>query len=193
MRIETVEFIKSAYSPGDLIKSPLPEIVFAGRSNVGKSSLINTLLRRKGMAKTSGTPGKTIHINYFLINSKVYFIDLPGYGYAKASVTDQNRWLALAEKYFHASTSIRLVIHLVDVRRGRMELDKNLDDWLNDLGIPFAVVLTKCDKVKRGELARAIASLSGEIQESIPVSAVSSRKGTGIRELWSIIDAHLER
>ena len=191
MRIETAEFVRSAYSPKDIIKSTLPEIVFAGRSNVGKSSLINTLLDRKGIAKTSATPGKTININYILVNGKYYFVDLPGYGYAKASKNDQKRWLQLAEDYFSISVSIRLIIHLVDIRRGIMETDINLDTWLLDLGFPFIIVLTKCDKMKYGERKRVIESVRGEIDEAIPIAVVSSETGTGMKELWTVIDGHL--
>jgi len=191
MRIDTAEFKKSVYSPKDILKSAVPEIVFAGRSNVGKSSLINTLLSRKGIAKTSATPGKTIHVNYFLINSQFYFVDLPGYGYARASANEQNRWRALVEKYFSISASIRLVVHLVDIRRGRMETDKILDGWLQQLGIPFAIVLTKSDKLNRSRLKEAVMELTRDVGTSVPVVAVSSQTGAGIQELWAVLDGIL--
>lgn len=188
MKIDTVEFVKSAYLPDDLLRNNRPEIVFAGRSNVGKSSLINTLLRKKNIAHTSSTPGKTIHVNYFLINEKIYFVDLPGYGYAKVPDEERKRWYDLAESYFQKSESIAMVIHLVDSRRGLMDIDRELDEWLSDLHIPFTLVLTKCDKLKHNELIRTVQDIKKEIGNEIPLITVSAETGKGIPELWGLIN-----
>ena len=118
---------------------------------------------------------------------------MPGYGYAKASMRDQNRWLQLVEDYFSISGSIKLVIHLVDIRRGRMETDIELDDWLRKLGFPFIIVLTKCDKLKQGERNRAIESVRGELDASIQVAAVSSETRIGVPELWTLMDGYLSK
>lgn len=192
MKIEIAEFVKSAYLPEDLLRNKKPEIVFAGRSNVGKSSLINTLLRKKNIARISSTPGKTIHVNYFLINEKFYFVDLPGYGYAKVPDNERQRWYNLVESYFQQSDSITLVIHLVDSRRGLMDIDRELDTWLSDLHIPFAVVLTKSDKVKNNELMNVLQNTKREIGSKILLSTVSAQTGKGIPELWGLIQKSMK-
>lgn len=191
MRIETIELAKSAFKPKDLLSDPFPEIVFAGRSNVGKSSLINKLLKRKNIARISSTPGKTINVNYFKINSRYYFVDLPGYGFAKAAASERRRWYELVESYFRNSQTIAVVVHLIDARRGIMDIDRELVGWLTDLGHPFILVLTKSDKLKRGPMQKVLNEVDKELGDDIPVVPVSSKSGQGISILWSQLKKYL--
>jgi GTP-binding protein len=188
MQIETVEFIKSAYLPRDLLENSQPEIVFSGRSNVGKSSLINSLLRRKNIARISSTPGKTVHVNYFLINGQFYFVDLPGYGYAKVPDEERRRWYSLVESYFQKSKSIAIVVHLIDSRRGLMDADRELNEWLSGLHLHSILVLTKSDKLKHQELSRAVQSVKSETGSAAPLISVSAKTGKGIPELWDFLE-----
>jgi len=145
MKIETVEFIKSVNNLKDRPK-PLPEICFVGRSNVGKSSLINMILSRK-IAKISATPGKTRFLNYFLINNNFYFVDLPGYGYAKISKEEQEKWKIFITSYLQNNQNLKLVFQLIDVRHEYKNNDKIMVDFLEYYNIPYIVVLTKSDKL----------------------------------------------
>jgi len=147
--IKDARFVHSAYSPKDLPKPELPEIAFAGRSNVGKSSLINCLLLRKKLVKTSSTPGRTQSINFFLINNSFYFVDLPGYGYAKVSKAVQARWRPLVESYLKNRGTLRAVVHIIDSRHPPTPEDIQLQDWLRIHSIPVITVLTKIDKLSR--------------------------------------------
>ena len=157
------EFILSATSPSHFPDTSFPEIAFAGRSNVGKSSLLNKLLRRKNLAKTSSTPGKTRQINFFRVDDRFQLVDLPGYGYAKVSKTEREAWRELIEIYLMERSQLRLVISLIDVRHEPTRLDQDLLDWLESIQQPYAVVLTKADKVKAGLLARREAELKKHV------------------------------
>ncbi len=170
-------------------RDPRPEIALSGRSNVGKSSLINTMLGRKALARVSSTPGKTITINYYDIDRKMYLVDLPGYGYAKRSQESKRSWSGLTEDYFLKNPSadaIRLVIQLIDVRVGPTEDDVMMINWLIEQDVPFVVAATKADKLSKTELARQLASFEedyfkGTGIEVIPFSSVTR---DGKDELW---------
>jgi GTP-binding protein len=148
---EKQEFIKSIYNLADLPKDNLPEVVLCGRSNVGKSSFINSLFNRKNLAKTSSTPGKTRSINYYLIDDKFYFVDLPGFGYAKSSKMEREFWAKLIGNYIEASKNIAICFHIVDSRHKPTELDKQLNNLLRYAEIPYLVLLSKADKLKQSE------------------------------------------
>ncbi len=152
MKIHEAKFIKSAAGEKDYPRDNLPEVAFAGRSNVGKSSLINRLVNRKGLAKTSSTPGKTQLINFFAINEKFYLVDLPGYGYAKVSKSMRKDWKSLVENYLSNRESLLLVVLILDIRREPNSGDISLLDWLNYYQIPSLIVLTKTDKISRSQI-----------------------------------------
>jgi GTP-binding protein len=147
LKIASAEFVISAASPTQFPKTSFPEIAFAGRSNVGKSSLLNSLVGRKGLAKISATPGKTRQINFFRINDRFQFADLPGYGYAKVARTEREEWARLIETYLTQRTQLRMVVSLSDIRHEPPALDRDMFTWLEAIGRDFIVVLTKYDKV----------------------------------------------
>jgi len=180
MNINNVEFIKSAANAKDLIESPLPQIVFSGKSNVGKSSVINKLLNRKGVARVSSSPGKTIHVNYFLIDNKVYFVDLPGYGYAKVAKTERTRWSVLMEEFFLQPDHITLGVMIVDARHKPTADDEIMAHWFKESGCNMVVVANKIDKVKNSQKAdnMAVIRQSLELKESTPIIEFSAEKGT---------------
>lgn len=147
LRITSADFVISAVRPEQFPRAPIPEIAFAGRSNVGKSSLLNSIVGRKGLAKTSATPGKTQQINFFRINDRCHFVDLPGYGYAKVSKTEREAWVRLIESYLRNREQLRMVVALSDIRHEPTVLDLDMFSWLHAIGRQFLVVLTKHDKV----------------------------------------------
>ncbi len=177
-------------------KDPRPEIALSGRSNVGKSSLINTLLGRKSLARVSSSPGKTVTINYYDVDKKLYLVDLPGYGYAKRSKDSKRAWSTLTEEFFTknpSSDALRLVIQLVDVRTGPTDDDIMMINWLIDRDVDFIVVLTKCDKLSKTALENTVGELrstvfAGTDIKILPFSAVSR---IGRDEVWSEIFASL--
>lgn len=178
-------------------RDPRPEIALSGRSNVGKSSLINTLLNRKSLARTSSAPGKTITINYYGIDDKFFLVDLPGYGFAKRSKDSQMGWSSLTENYFlknPSSDAVKLVLQLVDIRTGPTEDDVMMMNFLLERGIPFAVVATKTDKLSKTALGQAIDSLKNDCLggTDIPVIPFSSVTREGKELVWSQINAVLQ-
>jgi GTP-binding protein len=189
---ENQKFIKSAFTTSDLPEEKLPEVVLCGRSNVGKSSFINSLFNRKNLAKTSSTPGKTRSINYYSIDSKFYVVDLPGYGYAKISQSERKKWGELINDYFSASKQIQLTIHLIDSRHKPTELDIKLNDMLRSLDIPYIVILSKSDKLKQSEFSlakkRAI-EFFPELILNENLFYFSSVKGTGNKEIKKLLTA----
>lgn len=190
MKITSAEFIKSAFDESHYTTDGRPEISFLGRSNVGKSSLINSLLNRKGLARTSNTPGRTQSINFFLINESFYFVDLPGYGYAKVSKAMRQDWGKMAEHYLLKRTELTLSIQLTDSRHAPTKLDCQLNEWLVYHQKKHIVVATKVDKLSVKEAARNMS----EIQKTFPESKVipySSVKGIGKDELWQEIESSL--
>ncbi len=188
MKITSAEFSRAAQTPDHFIDDGRPEIAFAGRSNVGKSSLLNCLLGRKSLARTSSTPGRTQAINYFLINDRVYFVDLPGYGYAKISKQERQRWADLIGDYLSVKGPEGRFVLLVDGKVGATPLDVQAYEYLNHFGIEPIVVATKIDKVKR---SRRHASLS-DIRRKMMLGnndliACSAESKEGIKELWQAI------
>ena len=194
MKIHSAEHILSAVRPAQFRRDGRPEIAFVGRSNVGKSSLMNRLLGRKGLARTSSRPGRTQAVNYFLINERIYFVDLPGYGYAKASKTDRERWARLMDSYFRdASSRHVLLVQLVDAKVGATTLDEQGIEYFRDLGLDPAVVATKIDKVPRSKRVKQLRSVNAALQlEDQPALAVSSLSGEGIPPLWKRLQAFLD-
>lgn len=184
MNTQKVEFLISAASPKDFPKNRLPEIAFAGKSNVGKSSVINRLLQRKNFARVGEKPGKTIHVNYFTVDSKCYFVDLPGYGYAKVSQSEKERWGKLMEDYF-AADRIDLGIMIVDARHAPTNNDITMASWFIQSGCPFVVVANKLDKVKKSELKGNLATIREDLElpEECQVIPFSAEKGDGRDEL----------
>ena len=160
MKVLSAEFVKSASKPSEYPKGGLPELAFAGKSNVGKSSLINALVNRKNLAKISSTPGRTQLINFFQINGNLSLVDLPGYGYAKVPLHIRQTWKPMVESYLQTREDIRLVILIIDARRGASAEDLNLLDWLDYHRIPSLLVLTKTDKLSQIERAQQKKTLS---------------------------------
>lgn len=179
--VNKAEFIKSAASPDGFIRDELPNIVFSGKSNVGKSSVINRLLNRKNFARVGQSPGKTIHVNYFLLDGKAYFVDLPGYGYAKVSKQERERWGRLMEQFFAAEGLIDLGVMIVDARHKPTADDVTMAQWFKSAQCPMVVVANKCDKLKKSELEPNMALISStlELSENIPLIPFSAEKGSG--------------
>jgi GTP-binding protein len=193
LKVESAEFVLSAFAPRDFPAEALPEVAFVGRSNVGKSSLLNRLLQRRGLARTSSTPGRTQSINFFRVNRRIFFVDLPGYGYAKASRDSREAWGRLIESYLGAEPERRLVVLLVDGKVGAMPSDVEAARYLRSLGVGLVVVLTKMDKVPRGKRDAALraARAALEMDEGSSPLPVSAETGDGIPDLWRALSAHL--
>ncbi len=192
MKITSAEFIKSAFERSHWVSDGRPEIAFLGRSNVGKSSLINSLLQRKGLARTSNTPGRTQSINFFLINDAFYFADLPGYGYARVSKTMRRDWGKMAEEYLANRRELVLFIQLVDSRHKPTELDLNLNEWLKIHEKNAIVVATKSDKLSSNQLVKTMRGIEAELPDS-KVIAYSAQTGKGRDEVWSRIEKSLAK
>ena len=184
MNFQKVEFLISAAAPKDFPRDRLPEIAFAGKSNVGKSSVINRILQRKNFARVGERPGKTIHVNYFTVDSKCYFVDLPGYGYAKVSEKEKERWGKLMEDYFAASR-IDLGVLIVDYRHPPTKNDITMANWFIQSGCPFVVVANKMDKLKKSELEPNLKTIREDLElpEGTPIIPFSAEKGNGRDEL----------
>ena len=186
MKIVSAEFVASAASPPQYPRRPLPEIAFAGRSNVGKSSLINTLVHRKSLVKTSATPGKTRTLNFFVVNERFSFVDFPGYGYARVPREMQAGWRPMVEAYLKRRDLLRAVVHIVDFRHPPSELDCQLRAWLLHQRVAVLTVATKTDKIKRSQRAmheRAIRR-GLELPEEEPLTLFSSHNHEGRLRLW---------
>ncbi len=189
MKFEKIEYSASYGTEKQLVPSSLPEIVFSGKSNVGKSSLINKVFNRKNLARVSSVPGKTVTVNFFK-GDGVNFVDLPGYGYAKKNYDEKMRWAGLMEHYFSSGRDIRLVIQLIDMRHPPSEDDMTMLNFLKESGYPFIIVLTKCDKLNKGETESRRSSLKTELAgfENIRVIEFSAINGTGVNEVKSAIE-----
>lgn len=188
MNFNFVEFLISAVSPKNFPGKRLPEIAFAGKSNVGKSSVINRVLQRKNFARVGEKPGKTIHVNYFVIDNKCYFVDLPGYGYAKVSQAERDRWGRLMEDYF-ASQRIDLGVFIVDARHAPTNNDITMARWFIESGCPFVVVANKLDKLKKSEIEPNLLRIREDLElpNDCRIIPFSAEKGTGRDELVQII------
>ncbi len=192
MKITSAEFVRSAFERSHWIRDGRPEIAFLGRSNVGKSSLLNSLLGRKGLARTSNTPGRTQSINYFLVNDAFYFVDLPGYGYAKVSKSMRADWGVMARDYLTERAELMLFIQLVDSRHLPTELDKQLNDWLIVNEKHHLVVATKADKLSSNQLSKQLAEIKRELPES-KILTYSASTSKGRDEVWAEIGAALKK
>ncbi len=188
MNLHNAEFLISAASTKDFPMNRLPEIAFAGKSNVGKSSVINRILNRKNFARVGEKPGKTIHVNYFTIDKKCYFVDLPGYGYAQVSQKEKERWGKLMEDYF-AAGRIDLGILIVDHRHAPTNNDITMARWFIDSGCPFVVVANKLDKVKKSQIQSALQTIRQDLElpEECPIISFSAEKGDGKDTLLKMI------
>jgi GTP-binding protein len=180
INLHNVEFIKSAATSKDLIDDEMPQIVFSGKSNVGKSSVINKLLNRKSFARVSSSPGKTIHVNYFLIDKTAYFVDLPGYGYAKVAKTEKARWSKLMEDFFEQPDHITLGVMIVDSRHKPTDDDVLMSHWFKASGCNMIVVANKIDKVKKSQVEQNIQVIREtlELHENTEIITFSAEKGT---------------
>ena len=188
MNLHNAEFLISAASTKDFPMNRLPEIAFAGKSNVGKSSVINRILNRKNFARVGEKPGKTIHVNYFTIDKKCYFVDLPGYGYAQVSQKEKERWGKLMEDYF-AAGRIDLGILIVDHRHAPTNNDITMARWFIDSGCPFVVVANKLDKMKKSQIQAALQTIRQDLElpEECPIISFSAEKGEGKDALLKMI------
>ena len=188
MNFQNVEFLISAAAPKDFPSVRLPEIAFAGKSNVGKSSVINRLLQRKNFARVGDKPGKTVHVNYFTLDKQCYLVDLPGYGFAKVSQSEKERWGRLMEDYF-AANRITLGVLIVDYRHPPTNNDVTMARWFLDSGCPFVVVANKKDKLKKSELEPNLKIIREDLElpDSCPVIPFSAEKGDGREELVRLI------
>ena len=182
MNLHNAEFVLSAASPKDLLADGLPQIAFAGRSNVGKSSVINRLLGRKNFARVGAAPGKTTHVNYFRIDDRFYLVDLPGYGYARVSQGEKERWARLMESYFARPERITLGVLVVDARHRPTADDRQMADWFRGTGRPFVVAANKVDKVKPSARTESL-DLIRSVLEAPELIAFSAEKGTGRDDL----------
>ncbi len=191
MKIISAEFMISATVPKQFPMDRRPHIAFAGRSNVGKSSIINALLHRKNLVKTSATPGKTQLVNFFLINEAFYFVDLPGYGFARVPRAVADAWAPMIEGYLKNSPGLDAVVVLLDVRRTPDERDLRLVDWLQQFDIPAIYALTKSDKLTRQEADRARREIKARLGIKDTLFLTSAKSGQGIRELWGELGRRL--
>ena len=190
LNVNKAEFVKSAAAPAQFINSSIPTVAFAGKSNVGKSSVINRLLNRKNFARVGSEPGKTIHVNYFLIDGRVYLIDLPGYGYAKVSQSERERWGKLMEDFFAAGL-FGLGVMIVDARHKPTADDVTMAEWFKNADCRLVVVANKLDKLKKSEIEPNLALIRETLglPEEVPVIPFSAEKGQGREQLLAEIQA----
>ncbi|MEI6126909.1 MAG: ribosome biogenesis GTP-binding protein YihA/YsxC [Pseudomonadota bacterium] len=190
MKTLEAKFLKSVFDPAQLPKTDFPEIAFSGRSNVGKSTLINSLLNRKGLAKTSSTPGRTQSINFIEINRAYYFVDLPGYGYAKVPEAVKIKWRYLIEEYFKNRAPLRLVVLIIDSRRDPVDAEAQFAEWLQSYDIPILFVLTKIDKITGNMRQKSLGAWQKFLCTDVilPFSAIT---GEGKDKLWKVIHQYL--
>jgi GTP-binding protein len=193
-KVDSAEFIRSAFGRADFLRDGRPQVLFVGRSNVGKSSLLNRLLGKKALARVSSTPGRTRAVNYFLINGRFYFVDLPGYGYAKASRDDRREWARVVEEYLGEALPNARVVLLIDGKVGATPLDVEAFRFLADRGAEVTVVATKIDRVSSGRRAAHLAAIRTtlELPSETLVIPVSAESGEGMKQLWSEVTLHFE-
>jgi GTP-binding protein len=192
MKIISAEFVRAAVDRSGWPKDGLPQVAFAGRSNVGKSSLINSLVNRRGLVKTSSTPGKTREINFFLINGGLYFVDLPGFGFARVPGKVQAGWGPMIEGYLLESPALRLVVFLIDIRHEPGKNDLVMHRWLVENEVPAVYVATKADKVTRGNRAKHLKAISDTLGVAAgEIIHYSAMTGEGKSRLWDVISANI--
>ena len=194
MKITSAEFVKSAVWPPQYPPATMPEIAFVGRSNVGKSSLINTIVGRKNLAKTSNTPGRTQLINFFTINETLSFVDLPGYGFAKVSQSVKKDWGEMIETYLRERPSLAIVIFILDIRRDPSDEDLSLRDWLENYRIPYQYILTKSDKLSNNQAITRARLIEKNLHLSTSIKPIlfSAKTQKGKSDIWQVLDAHLQ-
>lgn len=194
MKITHAEFVISAVKRDQMPTDGLPEIALAGRSNVGKSSLINKMIQRKNLARTSSVPGKTQTLNYYRINEQFYFVDLPGYGFAKVSKTQRAAWGKMIESYLLGREYLKLLLHVIDLRHPPTADDRMMFEWLNHFQIPFIIVATKADKVPKTHILRHVKTIRQDfgLSADIPLLTFSAETGLGRDELWSMIQQYVD-
>ncbi|MGP0587404.1 ribosome biogenesis GTP-binding protein YihA/YsxC [Paenibacillus timonensis] len=194
MKVTKAEFIISAVGPDQYPVDALPEIALAGRSNVGKSSLINRMINRKNLARTSSTPGKTQHLNYYRINDRVYFVDVPGYGYAKVSKSQREVWGKMIEKYLQERETLKLVLQIIDLRHPPTKDDELMYDWLKAYDLPVCVVATKADKIPKSRWQKHLKIVKEGLvlRAGDPLILFSAEEGIGKDELWAQIARYAE-
>lgn len=193
MKIKKAEHEATAVWAEQYPEAELPEVAFAGRSNVGKSSMINSLLNRRNLAYVGNTPGKTRQINFFIVNDEFRLVDLPGYGYAKVSKAERASWRKLTDTYFDNRDELRLIVHLIDIRHKPTAQDKEMSQWLRHSDIPYAVCAVKSDKISRGQYRKHASLIIRELDlhPDTPFVIYSSEKKEGTRDLWEIIEYFL--
>jgi len=193
VRVKSAQYLRSVVRSEDFLGAGRPQVAFVGRSNVGKSTLLNKLVGRHSLARISSTPGRTRAINYFEINSRFYFVDLPGYGYAKVSKTERESWGRLMASYFEMASGSAMVIQLVDAKVGATELDQQSAEYLRSVGIDPVVVATKADRLKRGKREAALASVRRDL--GLPDSIIipfEAPSGNGAKQIWKSIEQYLD-
>jgi GTP-binding protein len=192
MQVRSVAFHRAAYSPADFVRDGRPQFAFVGRSNVGKSTLINTLLNRKGVARVSSTPGKTQAVQYYIVNERIHLVDLPGYGYAKVSKTTRAEWAALMEGFFAEAQSLGALFLLLDSRREPTDEDAMMLELARSAGVGVVVVMTKSDKLSGNELANSRRAISKALSiDSGALIPFSSMNRLGVDAVWKIIDGNM--
>lgn len=192
--IRTVTFSRAAYKPEDFPHDGRPQFAIIGRSNVGKSTLINTILRRKGLARVSQTPGKTQAIQFYLVNDRFYIVDLPGYGYAKVSRETSATWELLIRSYLELAEPLREIFLLVDSRRTPADLDMHMREWLEVSGIDWSVVMTKADKLSKNQLATSARTIVKTLEiDAGKIIRFSSMTKEGVDQIWRVIDPYLQK
>ena len=189
LNYNTAAFLAAYGTSAQLPPSSRPEISFTGRSNVGKSSLLNKLMNRKGLAKVSSVPGKTATINFYSVD-RVHFVDLPGYGFAKVPKSEKDRWAELIEGYFNQERDFALVVSLIDIRHPASDLDETMVAFLKEAGLPYVIALTKADKLSKAQCAKQVAALRKQlaVSEELPLIVTSAEKGTGVDALRHSIE-----
>jgi len=192
MNLNNAVFVSSVVRPADFMRDGLPQIVFAGKSNVGKSSVINRVLNRRNFARVGGVPGKTVHINYFRIDDRAYFVDLPGYGFAKVSKQERDRWGKLIESYFAMPERISLGVHIVDARHAPTADDKTMHNWFKQTGRPYVIVANKSDKLSAPKLKASLEVIASafELEDPSILIPFSAQSGHNRDALLAVIEKH---
>ena len=188
-----VEFVLSAASEKQFVRDGMPQLAFAGRSNVGKSSVINRIVNRKNFARVGASPGKTSQINYFKIDGKLYLVDLPGYGYAKVSKAERDRWGKLMDEYFASDDTLTMGFQIVDIRHKPTADDVTMANWFLQTGVPFAIIANKLDKIKKSQLEGSSQTIRTTLHlpENVLVIPFSAEKGNGKDEVLALILEHI--